>query len=82
MTAHVGPTVGRAERDPSRRRYAPAVAAARVVAIDYKPIVESAVAGLGQNTPDARREVYAQAKAVVKRHLQLMRLPDPIVQIE
>jgi tetratricopeptide (TPR) repeat protein len=82
MTVHVSTTVGRAERDALRRRYAPAVAAARVVSINYKPIVEGAVAGLGQNTPDARREVYAQAKAVVKRHLQLMRLPDPIVEIE
>jgi tetratricopeptide (TPR) repeat protein len=82
MTVHVGTTVGRTERDAARGRYAPAVAAARVVSIDYKPIVEGAVAGLGQSTPDARREVYAQAKAVVKRHLQLMRLPDPIVEIE
>jgi tetratricopeptide (TPR) repeat protein len=82
MTVHVGTTVGRAERDTPRRRHAPAVAAARVVSVDYKPIVESAVVGLGHNTPDARREVYAQAKAVVKRHLQLMRLPDPIVELE
>jgi tetratricopeptide (TPR) repeat protein len=82
MTSHAGKTVGRAERDAPRRRLPLAVVAARVVSIDYKPIVENAVAGLGQNTPDARREVYAQAKAVVKRHLQLMRLPDPIVELE
>ena len=82
MTVHVGPTVGRAERDARRRRNAPAVAAARVVSIDYKPIVEGAVTGLAHNTPDARREVYAQAKAVVRRHLQLMRLPEPIVELE
>lgn len=58
------------------------VAAARVVSIDYRSIVENAVAGLARNTPDARREVYAQARATVNRHLQLMRLPEPIVEVE
>ena len=40
------------------------------------------VAGLADNTPDARRDVYAQARGVVHRHLQLMRLPEPIVELE
>jgi tetratricopeptide (TPR) repeat protein len=58
------------------------VAAARVVSIDYRSIVENAVAGLVNNTPDARRDVYSQARGIVKRHLQLMRLPEPIVEVE
>jgi tetratricopeptide (TPR) repeat protein len=44
--------------------------------------VANAVAGLADNTPDARRDVYAQARGVVHRHLQLMRLPEPIVELE
>src|ERR1700680_3641079 len=82
MNAHVGTTVDRDERNPARRRQATVVAAARVVSIDYRSIVERAVAGLDRNTPDGRREVYAQARAVVQRHLHLMRLPDPIVELE
>jgi len=82
MNAHVGTMVDRNERNSARRRQATVVAAARVVSIDYRSIVERAVAGLNRNTPDGRREVYAQARAVVQRHLQLMRLPDPIVEIE
>ena len=58
------------------------VAAARVISIDYQSIVDSAVAGLVHNTPDSRREVYAQARGIVKRHLQLMRLPEPIIELE
>jgi regulator of sirC expression with transglutaminase-like and TPR domain len=64
------------------RRGAKTVAAARVLPIDYRPIVEDAVAGLGDNTPDKRSEVYARARGVVKRHLELMRLPQPIVELE
>src|SRR3984893_6958994 len=82
MNAHVGTMVDRNERNPARRRQATVVAAARVVSIDCRSIVERAVAGLNRNTPDGRREVYAQARAVVQRHLQLMRLPDPIVELE
>jgi tetratricopeptide (TPR) repeat protein len=52
------------------------------VSIDYRSIVANAVAGLADNTPDNRRDVYAQARGVVHRHLQLMRLPDPIVELE
>ena len=65
-----------------RRRGAKIVAAVRVMSIDYRPIVDKAIAGLAINTPDARREVYAQAREIVKRHLQLMRLPEPLVELE
>jgi tetratricopeptide (TPR) repeat protein len=58
------------------------VPAARWVSIDYRSIVANAVSGLANNTPDARRDVYAQARGVVHRHLQLMRLPEPIVELE
>ena len=70
------------EGDGAGRRGAKIVAAVRVMSIDYRPIVDKAVAGLARNTPDARREVYAQAREVVKRHLQLMRLPEPLVELE
>jgi tetratricopeptide (TPR) repeat protein len=65
--------------EPRRSKVAPA---ARFVTIDYRSIVEGTVAGLAENTPDARRGVYAQARTVVHRHLQLMRLPEPIVEME
>jgi tetratricopeptide (TPR) repeat protein len=65
--------------EPRRSKVAPA---ARFVTIDYRSIVEGTVAGLAENTPDARRDVYAQARTVVHRHLQLMRLPEPIVEME
>src|SRR5580693_8984061 len=58
------------------------VPAARFVTIDYRSIVEGTVAGLAETTPEARRGVYAQARTVVHRHLQLMRLPEPIVEME
>src|SRR6516162_8610673 len=66
----------------SEQRRSRIVPAARWVSIDYSSIVGNAVAGLANNTPDARRDVYAQARAVVHRHLQLMRLPEPIVELE
>jgi tetratricopeptide (TPR) repeat protein len=65
--------------EPRRSKVAPA---ARFVTIDYRSIVEGTVAGLAENTPAARRDVYAQARTVVHRHLQLMRLPEPIVEME
>jgi tetratricopeptide (TPR) repeat protein len=65
--------------EPRRSKVAPA---ARFVTIDYRSIVEGTVAGLAENTPEARRGVYAQARTVVHRHLQLMRLPEPIVEME
>ena len=68
--------------DGSGQRRNRIVPAARWVTIDYRSIVENAVAGLANNTPDARRDVYAQARGIVHRHLQLMRLPEPIVELE
>jgi tetratricopeptide (TPR) repeat protein len=68
-----------ASTEPRRSKVAPA---ARFVTIDYRSIVEGTVAGLAENTPEARRGIYAQARAVVHRHLQLMRLPEPIVEME
>jgi tetratricopeptide (TPR) repeat protein len=65
--------------EPRKSRIVPA---ARWVTIDYRSIVANAVAGLAKNTPDARRDVYAEARGVVHRHLQLMRLPEPIIEIE
>jgi tetratricopeptide (TPR) repeat protein len=65
--------------EPRRNRVVPA---ARFVTIDYRSIVEGTVAGLAENTPAARRDVYAQARTVVHRHLQLMRLPEPIIEME
>jgi Flp pilus assembly protein TadD len=68
--------------DGSEQRGSRITAAARWVTIDYRSIVANAVAGLADNTPDARRDVYAQAREVVHRHLQLMRLPEPIIELE
>jgi hypothetical protein len=68
--------------DGLEQRRSKIVPAARWVSIDYRSIVANAVAGLADNTPDARRDVYAQARGVVHRHLQLMRLPGPIVELE
>ena len=68
--------------DGPEQRRSKIVPAARWVSIDYRSIVANAVAGLADNTPDARRDVYAQARGVVHRHLQLMRLPEPIVELE
>src|SRR5271156_2247379 len=68
--------------DGSQQRRNRIVPAARWVSIDYRSIVANAVAGLASNTPDARRDVYAQARGVVHRHLQLMRLPEPIIEVE
>jgi hypothetical protein len=49
---------------------------------DYGPIVESAVAALPRNTPDARREVYARVKNIVMHHLRLSAQTDAIVELE
>jgi tetratricopeptide (TPR) repeat protein len=68
--------------DGSEQRRGKIVPAARWVTIDYRSIVANAVAALADNTPDARRDVYAEARGVVHRHLQLMRLPEPIVELE
>ncbi len=82
MSAQGGSATNVVQLNAAGRREAKIVAAARVVSIDYRSIVDNAVAGLTNNTPDARREVYAQARGIVKRHLQLMRLPEPIVEVE
>jgi tetratricopeptide (TPR) repeat protein len=68
--------------DGPEQRRSKIVPAARWVSIDYRSIVANAVAGLADNRPDARGDVYAQARGVVHRHLQLMRLPEPIVELE
>ena len=68
--------------DGPEQRRSKIIHAARWVSIDYRSIVANAVAGLADNTPDARRDVYAQARGVVHRHLRLMRLAEPIVELE
>jgi tetratricopeptide (TPR) repeat protein len=70
------------DRSGPEQRRSKIVPAARWISIDYRSIVANAVAGLANNTPAARRDVYAQARGVVHRHLQLMRLPEPIVELE
>jgi tetratricopeptide (TPR) repeat protein len=82
MQTQASPAMKGAPGDAADRRDAKIIAAARVISIDYRSIVDNAVYGLADNTPDARREVYAQARKIVKRHLQLMRLPEPIVELE
>jgi len=51
-------------------------------AIDYRPIVESAVAALAGNTGDTRQEVYARIKSIVTRHLRESGQPDAIIELE
>src|ERR1700693_2436010 len=82
MQTQASPAMKDDQRDAAGRRDAKIIAAARVISIDYRSIVDNAVSGLADNTPDARREVYAEARKIVKRHLQLMRLPEPIVELE
>src|ERR1700730_7774777 len=82
MQTQASPAMKGAPSDAAGRRDAKIIAAARVISIDYRSIVDNAVRGLADNTPDARRDVYAQARKIVERHLQLMRLPEPIVELE
>src|SRR6266851_5149346 len=82
MGAQGGSATNIVELNTSGRGEARIVAAARVQSINYLSIVEKAVASLAHNTPDTRRKVYDQAQGVVKRHLRLMRLPQPIVELE
>jgi tetratricopeptide (TPR) repeat protein len=58
------------------------VAAARVLSIDYEPIIEDTVADLARNTSETRRKIYAHARGVVIHDLQLMRIPEPIIELE
>ena len=82
MGAQGGSATNVVQLNASGRGEAKIVAAARVLSIDYRSIVENAVGSLADNNPDMRGKVYAQARSVVKRHLQLMRLPEPIVELE
>jgi tetratricopeptide (TPR) repeat protein len=82
MVAPDGSATNVVQLGASGRREAKIVAAARVLSIDYQSIVETTVAGLAVNTPDTRGEVYAQARDIVNRHLELMQLPEPIVEVE
>src|ERR1700730_18039290 len=82
MQTQASPAMKGAPSDAAGRRDAKIIAAARVISIDYRSIVDNAVRGLADNTPDARREVYAQARKIVERHLQLMRPPEPIRELE
>src|SRR5437660_744885 len=68
--------------EASRRRESKMATGARVRPIDYEAIIEDAVAGLVGNTSDQRRKIYARARSVVLRRLWLMRLPEPIVELE
>jgi hypothetical protein len=81
MGTRASPAANR-QVDGAGRRGVKIVAAARMISIDYRSIVDNAIAGLPRNTPDARREVYDRARGIVKRRLGLMRLPEPIVELE
>lgn len=72
------------QADGSGQREASTAASAQEfsVDVDYQPIIETAIAGLTDNTPDARREIYALARGVVKCQLELMRLPEPVIGLE
>jgi tetratricopeptide (TPR) repeat protein len=68
--------------EASRRRESKVVTDARVRSIDYEAIIEDTVAGFVGNTSDQRRKIYAHARSVVLHRLWLMRLPEPIVELE
>ena len=68
--------------DASGRCESETAAAAPVDAIDYEPIIEDAVADLVHNTSDRRGKVYAHARSVVIGQLQLMQLPEPVIELE
>jgi tetratricopeptide (TPR) repeat protein len=58
------------------------IGAARAIAIDYRSIVENALSGLVHNTKIERGGVYVRARSSVRRQLELMRLPDSVVELE
>jgi tetratricopeptide (TPR) repeat protein len=64
------------------RREAKIIAAARSISIDYRSIVENALSGLVHNTKIERGDVYARARSSVRRQLELMRLPESVVELE
>src|SRR5258708_5089974 len=68
--------------EASRRRESKIVAAARGRSFNYEAIIEDTVAGFVGHTPDERRKIYAHARSVVLHRLWLMRLPEPIVELE
>lgn len=70
------------QTDGSSQRETRTVAAAQAVSIDYQPIIETAIAALTDKAPDRRGEVYAQARGIVKRQLESMGLPEPIIELE
>jgi tetratricopeptide (TPR) repeat protein len=67
-------TLGRHEAD--------SVAAAQGDSIDYRSIIESTLAGLTQNTPAARQDVYTHARAELCHQLSRMALPQPVIELE
>jgi tetratricopeptide (TPR) repeat protein len=68
--------------EASRRRESKVVTGGQVCAVDYEAIIEDTVAGVVGNTSDQRRKIYAHARSVVLHRLWLMRLPEPIVELE
>jgi tetratricopeptide (TPR) repeat protein len=68
--------------EASRRRESKVVTGARARSIDYEAIIEDTVAGFVGDTSDQRRKIYAHARSVVLHRLWLMRLPEPIVELE
>ena len=50
------------------------VAVTQARSADYALIIENTMAGLGHSTPEERSKVYAHARSVVMRHLQLEKL--------
>jgi tetratricopeptide (TPR) repeat protein len=63
-------------------REAKVIGAARVIAIDYRSIIENALSGLVDNTKIERGDVYVRARSSVRRQLELMRLPESVVELE
>jgi tetratricopeptide (TPR) repeat protein len=68
--------------EASRHRESKVVTGARVRSTDYEAIIDETVAGFVGNTRDERRKIYAHARSVVLHRLWLMRLPEPIVELE
>ena len=63
-------------------REAKVIGAARVIAIDYRSIIENALSGLIHSTKIERGDVYVRARSSVRRQLELMRLPESVVELE
>ncbi len=52
------------------------------ISTDYRSILESAIEALHCKTRDARCDIYDEMRAAVDRHLNLMGLPDHIIERE